>query len=420
MNISREKFMLFGALASGALYSAQVIDEIPAQLLLAIVPLACGVMALPRVFGKSASFAITLRNSRGLIALFGLLGAYLFVHMIAKADLKTLERLVQVLIAFLCMVGGATLEPVTRTVRGGREQDMKKIIVCAVSLAIVIALTIVVAVSSGDAKNKHAYSLFFCLTLAWAVIRRKKLDSDNAGIAVLSFLAIVVGLATDTRGLAVYALFCVGIAMLCKLPLIGRFAARYVFIPIVVFLAVYVIYYEAIATFGDRLLWSAFHYTGRTALSGRQDIWPAYIQAFYKDPIFGVGPSAIPDVENTHGYRVSAHNFYLQYATEFGLVGLAIVILIMRSIWRTVSLSRTRNPLALSVVLMVVMANSTEALLLENMFYVGICQWILIGMALAAARRSYLCAQPVEDDAACATGPAIGLAGLRPSTGESL
>lgn len=129
-----------------------------------------------------------------------------------------------------------------------------------------------------------------------------------------------------------------------------------------------------------------FHQSGRTALSGREVLWPMIVGAIEKSPYWGWGAGKLPwDFFST---PYSAHNYYLQMTLQVGLVGLTALIIFLFSIWRRLNASEYASHYSLfasSVFFLLVIHNCTEVNMMQNQMNAAIPAWIVISCALSAA-----------------------------------
>ena len=75
----------------------------------------------------------------------------------------------------------------------------------------------------------------------------------------------------------------------------------------------------------------AAYRAGGDIFSGRLELWKEAIRVFYEHPLFGVGWGGFSDyVSNSyreiHGAVYNAHNIYLQFLAETGIIGTALII----------------------------------------------------------------------------------------------
>ena len=116
-----------------------------------------------------------------------------------------------------------------------------------------------------------------------------------------------------------------------------------------------------------------------------------------KSAVAGIGAAIqalnkLVDPTERGGVAKSAHNLFLQFGLQTGVVGLALLALLCASLIFSV---RTRTGVEVTPVqrfvatciVMVIIQNIFEVYLLQNLLSVGICSWILIGMGIGELDR---------------------------------
>jgi O-antigen ligase len=134
----------------------------------------------------------------------------------------------------------------------------------------------------------------------------------------------------------------------------------------------------------DKLI---MEYTGRTAQSGRQIIWPIIILNTSQSPWLGLGTGTT--FSTLYNSEWSAHSYYLQTYMQTGLVGLSSVIFLLFSIWRAIGRPRRKQPLTIYLsgcFLLLIMHASSEVFLLQVSLLMGCSAWMLFGLGLGALR----------------------------------
>lgn len=126
-------------------------------------------------------------------------------------------------------------------------------------------------------------------------------------------------------------------------------------------------------------------YSGERANTGRNFLWTSVLRSVSDNPIFGLGPGALPrDIVST---KLSSHNYYLQVYLQVGLLGLAILGLFLFSVWTLIAASKTTaGRFGSAIFLMFVLHNGTESLMFQNATMIAIPAWCSIGLALSIER----------------------------------
>lgn len=127
--------------------------------------------------------------------------------------------------------------------------------------------------------------------------------------------------------------------------------------------------------------------TGKNLFSGRQLFWGELVEAIALQPFFGYGAGA--RAETFTSFSWSAHSLYLQVALQVGLVGLALLLLMLWVIWARLWPGRHTVVvrLAAGYFLGMLLHQSFEVSLIQNNLGNGFLFWFIIGVALSASRR---------------------------------
>ena len=72
-------------------------------------------------------------------------------------------------------------------------------------------------------------------------------------------------------------------------------------------------------------------YTGKNLLSGRNEIWQFLIPYIQQKPLLGWGGGV--NIDDISYFSYSAHNAYIQYIIQVGLLGLSFIFLFFGLIW---------------------------------------------------------------------------------------
>ena len=235
--------------------------------------------------------------------------------------------------------------------------------------------------------DSHSFALFVIIGLiffSYLLLRNKKLWF----IIVLSFLALVF---SGSRAVWISA----AIPFLAVLYLL-TFKKQKVFKQFIVMLIIFVLAFPVSSLIlsksylggGDSTL--AFKRAKTIAdleelsVKSRIGIWNASFQSILKHPIIGVGIGNYPIVldEDISAAKkgASAHNLYLDVASEMGLVGLIVLLLIFWQIFKT-SLGR---PIFAFFILWILIYNLFDVVLLND----KVLLFFMVVLALLYANKS--------------------------------
>ncbi|MDQ0035945.1 O-antigen ligase [Variovorax boronicumulans] len=124
-------------------------------------------------------------------------------------------------------------------------------------------------------------------------------------------------------------------------------------------------------------------------LSGRQDIWPIAIDLFFDNLVAGIGFGAFR-AANPEG--ISVHNVFLTMAAETGLVGLALFLFTMFSIFRRVIFKSPDPEVRKGGLLLLV---TWLPIALTGVWEASAVAWMAFGWYYGASKHPYV---PTETD----------------------
>jgi O-antigen ligase len=116
-------------------------------------------------------------------------------------------------------------------------------------------------------------------------------------------------------------------------------------------------------------------------LSGRLNLWRTAVDAFQSSPLFGIGYGQYQEFLVSQGGReIGAHNTYLLYAAETGLLGLVVLLGLLATVVRDAFRTATAAP-TLRYLLAFVVGTAGQALVTDVNNFRSL--WIAVG-AIAA------------------------------------
>jgi O-antigen ligase len=181
--------------------------------------------------------------------------------------------------------------------------------------------------------------------LQWGRPRLKGATGQAAAFALIAFAGFAVAVHESTRPGRAYAP-CLAIANLALVILSGT---RMAILASAMFLVAYLVMSVALrellrarrlimplagiviaavgAYYWPILLARMFHGEGPFAMSGRQDLWPSYLEEFWLSPIFGrgIGAGFIALSDGSEEFSVP-HNEYLHFLVIGGIAGAAMCL----------------------------------------------------------------------------------------------
>lgn len=128
--------------------------------------------------------------------------------------------------------------------------------------------------------------------------------------------------------------------------------------------------------------WMLEH-TGKSIMSGRNDIWIVLSEMIKEYPLFGHGMSTV--ASDLIGNDKSAHNLYLNTLIQIGYIGFACVIIILFIIWMRLTSVRNDFLVRLSGAYMIgiLIHQNFEITLFQNQLSIGILQWLIMAIGLS-------------------------------------
>lgn len=128
-------------------------------------------------------------------------------------------------------------------------------------------------------------------------------------------------------------------------------------------------------------------YTGRTARSGRQIIWPVIIAFVSQSPWFGLGTDAT--FSSLYDSKWSAHSYFLQIYLQSGIVGIGCLLALLGSIWAAIGRPRRSQPVGVYVTAcfaVLLIHISFEVFLMQVNLLMGCCAWMMLGLGVGCIR----------------------------------
>lgn len=224
-------------------------------------------------------------------------------------------------------------------------------------------------------KNAVGGAVFYLLLLSGVVFFR---DRFWLSAYLLASAAVVVAV-FDMRSIAIV---CAIIVFAMYHPL-GK-SPRALFLAVVVMILGTIIVVSVMRTGEfDKYLQAYNSHFQRGLESGRDVIWPMVLDQAAVAPYFGSGFDA--GKFSFRDEEMSAHNQYLEILVQQGAVGVLLVVLLLAIIANKASVSirddfcRQRFT---GVFCGIIYANNFEVQLFQNLFYIGLVQWLLIALTL--------------------------------------
>lgn len=129
-------------------------------------------------------------------------------------------------------------------------------------------------------------------------------------------------------------------------------------------------------------------YTGKSIMSGRNDLWVPLIELINQRPILGYSPSTM--ASELFATDQSPHNLFLNILMQIGYLGLMSILLIFLLIW--MAFVKVKNnfivKLSGSYFVGIIVHQSFEITLFQNQLSIGLLQLFIIAIGLSVAVNS--------------------------------
>jgi O-antigen ligase len=252
---------------------------------------------------------------------------------------------------------------------------------------VIIPMDIVAIFLGQLPKNAAGGALVYVIAVAFTIALRPTMGSGWKAAWLFSTLGIVIALTLEVRSLIIYSvLFFITFSCAARLRKRTYWLAGIVISSSVILTTVWFFLNIDSVPIAAEVARRITEMSGERANSGRNFLWPDLLRAVGDDPMFGLGAGILPhDILSTD---LSAHNYYIQVYLQLGLVGLAIVVAFLLSVWWLLSNANTAaGRFGSAVFIIFVVHNGTEVLMFQNQTLIGLPAWCAIGIALAIERN---------------------------------
>ncbi|QHW35961.1 O-antigen ligase family protein [Staphylococcus ursi] len=204
---------------------------------------------------------------------------------------------------------------------------------------------------------------------------------------VMLAISFILILASDTRSilLSIVATFLVYIFW--KFIVKSRFVAMAFFLVLITTSIAFIYIYPLLPTFQFYLPlenWVLAH-TGKSIMSGRNELWIPLTEFISQKPLLGYGPGTL--AQGLYLHNQSPHNLYLNILMQIGYLGLILILIIFLLIW--LSMTRYKNHflvrLSASFFVGIIVHQSFETTLFQNQLSIGLLQIFIIGVGFSMA-----------------------------------
>lgn len=227
--------------------------------------------------------------------------------------------------------------------------------------AVVILATVAVTILDGrrGMKASHWFTLLLCAVLLSLA------NSRSAFLTVGVFLLLFV-------------LF--GRCRVSGKGIVAHGAFVCVLVGVLVFSTVYPSLYGT--DLGFQLESLSREYFNKNFFSGREVVWKMVLEAVRGNEFFGLGLQMTPSM--IYYTAFSSHNLYLQTILQSGVIGLALLLLLLWTILNRFSdLSDYPSRLGSALIIAMLVHECLEVALTQNNFTYGLMIWAIWGICLA-------------------------------------
>ncbi|EGQ1662079.1 O-antigen ligase family protein [Staphylococcus pseudintermedius] len=204
---------------------------------------------------------------------------------------------------------------------------------------------------------------------------------------VMLVIGLILILASDTRSILLSVIATFLIYIFWHFIVKFRIVSGMFFLILVITSLLFVYIYPLLPTFQFYLPlenWVLTH-TGKSIMSGRNELWMLLIKYIDQKPLLGYGPGTL--AQELYLHSQSPHNLYLNILMQIGYLGLILILIIFLLMW--LSMTRCKNHfivrLSASFFVGIIVHQSFETTLFQNQLSVGLMQVFIIGIGFSIA-----------------------------------
>lgn len=202
---------------------------------------------------------------------------------------------------------------------------------------------------------------------------------------LLLFVSLLLILASDSRSILLSVGTTFVVFLFWKLITKNRFIRILFFLLLIMAFLSFIFIYPNIPQYSFFVPlenWMLTH-TGKSIMSGRNDIWIPLTAMVEQQPYFGYGMNTV--ATDLIGHDKSAHNLYLNTLMQIGYVGFSVLIIILFTIWMRLTSVKDDFFVRLSGAYMIAILvhQNFEITLFQNQLSIGILQWLIIAIGLS-------------------------------------
>lgn len=201
----------------------------------------------------------------------------------------------------------------------------------------------------------------------------------------LLLVSFVLMLASDSRSILISVLAAIVVFILWNFITISKFVRIIFFGLLITAFLSFIFIYPHLPEYRFYIPlenWMLTH-TGKSIMSGRNDIWIPLTAMVEQQPYFGYGMNTV--ATDLIGHDKSAHNLYLNTLMQIGYVGFSVLIIILFTIWMRLTSVKDDFFVRLSGAYMIAILvhQNFEITLFQNQLSIGMLQWLIIAIGLS-------------------------------------
>lgn len=271
--------------------------------------------------------------------------------------------------------------------------DLKRIMNINIVVIIFILFHLIVWIASGFPNlfasiynNSNLIGPYMFYTSFFLIIGLKYSEIKIL-YALMLFFSLLLIFASDTR--SIFLSIFVMLVMFLLWPIIAKtkVIAFFFFVIITFLILMFIFVYPLLPTFQFFMpleQWTLTH-TGKSLMSGRNDLWVPLVEVINQKPYIGYSPGTLAsDIIATDQ---SPHNLYLNILMQTGYLSLLGFFIVFLTIWMTLVKVKDNFIVKLTgcYFIAILIHQSFEITLFQNQLSIGLLQWFILGIGLSIA-----------------------------------
>ena len=232
--------------------------------------------------------------------------------------------------------------------------------------------------------NSNTFGPYMFLSI-FIILLKLQTTKNKVSSYFILFTALLLMLFSDTRSIIIASIVAIIIYTIWKYITATKLLSTLFFTIFTIIMCIVLFLYPRLPQ------WSNFYYvekwmietTGKSMMSGRDEIWLAVTEVINLSPLLGYGPDTIPSDILVGNY--STHNIYLNIALQTGYIGLLVFFILIYFIFMNLRKNRNHNSgkLVGAYFFAILVHQMFEITLIQNQLSIGLLQWLVIGIGLS-------------------------------------